>query len=135
MIRYPVQIYSTQKLGSLICTKVSIQGHNKKIAVLRLLIDTGSGYTILPTKPLEPLGYDASTAIEMRQLITASGIVSAPQIQVQSFNCFGLERPNFPVVLYDLPSDSRIDGIIGMDFLAQNRIVIATGEAEIYIPI
>jgi predicted aspartyl protease len=135
MIRYPVQIYAAQKLGTLICTKVSVQGRNNKIAVLRLLIDTGSGYTILPTKPLEPLGYNATKAIQTRTLITASGIVSAPQIQVQSFNCFGLERPNFPVILYDLPSASRIDGIIGMDFLSQNRIFIATGEAEIYIPI
>jgi hypothetical protein len=53
MIRYPVQIYATQKLGTLISTKVSIQGLNNKIAILRLLIDTGSGYTILPTKPLD----------------------------------------------------------------------------------
>jgi hypothetical protein len=73
MIRYPVQIYSAQKLGTLLC--------------------------------------------------------------VQSFNCFGLESALFPVVLYDLPTASRIDGIIGMDFLSKNRILIATGEAEIYIPI
>jgi predicted aspartyl protease len=135
MIRYPVQIYTTQKLGSLLCVKASVQGRNNKIAVLRLLIDTGSGHTILPTRPLEPLGYTPTPAIQTHKLITASGIVFAPQIQVQSFNCCGLAIPNFPVLLYDLPTASRLDGIIGMDFLAQNRIFIATGEAEIYIPI
>jgi predicted aspartyl protease len=134
MIRYPVKIYATQKLGRLICAKASVQGLNHKIAVLRLLIDTGSGYTILPTRPLSPLGYSAEPGQKTRQLITGSGIVYAPEIQVQSFNCFGIEHLNFSVLLYDLPAASRLDGIIGMDFLSQNRIFIATGESEIYVP-
>jgi uncharacterized protein YbjQ (UPF0145 family) len=40
----------------------------------------------------------------------------------------------YPVQI-DAAQKLGTDGIIGMDFLSQNRIFIATGEAEIYIPI
>jgi predicted aspartyl protease len=135
MIRYPVQIYPAEKRGNLLCVKASVTGNNNKVAVLRLLIDTGAGFTILPTNPLEPLGYDLTQALQSHKIITASGIVSAPLLKVKSFNCLGLEIPDFPILLYDLPKASKLDGIIGMDFLTQNRIFIATGEAEIYVPI
>ena len=42
---------------------------------------------------------------------------------------------NFSVALYDLPVSSRIDGILGMDFLIPNRAIVAIHEAEIYMPI
>ena len=35
----------------------------------------------------------------------------------------------------DLGVSSRIDGILGMDFLVANRAIVATGESEIYLPV
>jgi hypothetical protein len=46
-----------------------------------------------------------------------------------------LHLENFQAALYDLPPASKIDGILGMDFLAAHRAFIATHEAEIYMPI
>ena len=46
-----------------------------------------------------------------------------------------IKMDNFSVVLYDLPVSSQIDGILGMDFLIPNRAIVATHEAEIYMPI
>jgi predicted aspartyl protease len=135
MIRYPIQIYPAQKLGNLLCIKASVKGHNNKIAVLRLLIDTGASYTLLPTRPLEPLGYKLTETTQTRELVTASGVVSAPLLNVRSFNCLGLELADFPVILYNLPTASKLDGILGMDVLTPNRAFIATGEAEVYMPI
>ena len=50
-------------------------------------------------------------------------------------NCLGIKMDDFSVTLYNLPVSSRIDGILGMDFLISNRAIVATHEAEIYVPV
>ena len=42
---------------------------------------------------------------------------------------------DFSVTLHNLPVSSRIDGTLGMDFLISNRAIVATHEAEIYVPV
>ena len=135
MIRYPIQIYPAQKVGNLLRVNASIGGHTSQVAVLRLLIDTGASYTILPINPLKPLGYDLNQSKFKRQIVTASGVVQVPFITVNWLNCLGIRMENFPVALYDLPVSSKLDGILGMDFLIQNRAIVATGESEIYLPL
>jgi predicted aspartyl protease len=135
MIRYPIQIYPAKKTGNLLWVKASVGGQGSHVAVLRLLIDTGASYTILPLKPLKPIGYNLDQTIAQRKIVTASGVVDVPFIKVDWLNCLGIKMDNFPVALYDLPVSSRIDGILGMDFLVANRAIVATGESEIYLPI
>jgi predicted aspartyl protease len=135
MIRYPVQIYPLQRFGNLLCLNASVSGPQGDRAILRLLIDTGATYTIFPTFPLQDLGYHPEQALIRRPIVTASGKLDVPFIRVASFDCLGLHLENFPAALYDLPPASKIDGILGMDFLATHRAFIATHEAEIYMPI
>jgi predicted aspartyl protease len=135
MIRYPVQIYPLQRFGNLLCLNASVVGPQGDRAILRLLVDTGATYTIFPVLPLQDLGYRPDQADVHRSIVTASGRLDVPFIRVASFNCLGLHLENFQAALYDLPPASKIDGILGMDFLAAHRAFIATHEAEIYMPI
>ena len=135
MIRYPVQIYPLQRLGNLLTLNASVNGREDDRAILRLLIDTGSSYTIFPIAPLQDLGYEVSQSKIHRPIVTASGIVNVPFIRVASFHCLGLQIQDFPVALYDLPPTSKVDGILGMDFLTKYRAFVATHEAEIYMPL
>ena len=135
MIRYPIQIYPAKKTGNLLWVKASVGGQDSNVAVLRLLIDTGASYTILPLKPLQPIGYNLDQSIAQRKIVTASGVVDVPFIKIAWLNCLGIKMDNVSVALYDLPVSSRIDGILGMDFLVANRAIVATGESEIYLPI
>ncbi len=134
MIRYPIQIYPTQKTGNLLWVKASVCGQNSRTAILRLLIDTGASYTILPLNPLATIGYNLDQSTRNRKIVTASGTVDVPFIKVDWLNCLGIKMDDFSVALYDLPVSSRIDGILGMDFLIPNRAIVATHEAEIYMP-
>ncbi|MBE9029917.1 retropepsin-like domain-containing protein [filamentous cyanobacterium LEGE 11480] len=135
MIRYPVQIYPVKRVGKLLYLNAAITGWNDDIALLRLLIDTGASYTVLPSPPLRTLGYDIENADKHRQIITASGIVNAPLVHVKCFNCLGIQLQNHPILIYDLPSTKQFDGILGMDFLAANRVSISTSDAEVYRPV
>jgi predicted aspartyl protease len=135
MIRYPVQIHPLQRLGKLLTLNASVTGRAGDRGVLRLLIDTGASYTIFPIAPLLDLGYHPDQSTVHRPIVTASSTVRVPFIRVASFHCLGLHLQDYPVALYDLPRDSKVDGILGMDFLAAHRAFIATHEAEIYMPI
>jgi predicted aspartyl protease len=135
MIRHPVQIYPLQRFGNLLCLNASVGGLKGDRAVLRLLVDTGATYTIFPILPLQDLGYTANKAVAHRPIVTASGNVNVPLVKVAVFDCLGLHLENFPVALYDLPPASKVDGILGMDFLTAHRAVIAAHDAEIYMPV
>ena len=47
--------YKLSRLGPLLYTRAAVHGV-EGVAVLRLLIDTGSTYTVLPVEVLEALG-------------------------------------------------------------------------------
>jgi aspartyl protease family protein len=100
------------------------------VGKLRLLVDTGASYTILPVEVIEKLGYDTHHPLRQVQMTSANGIVVAPLVKVSWFNCLGQLLKNFPIVAHTIPVAS-FDGVLGMDFLIRRRAVIAVAEAEI----
>ncbi len=98
---------------------------------VRLLVDTGSSFTILPVQVLQNLGYDTGNPLRRQELVTGQGIIYAPVINVSWFNCVGQLIENFEIVAHNLPPNIRINGLIGMDFFTRFQAVISVGDAEI----
>jgi predicted aspartyl protease len=98
---------------------------------VRLLIDTGSSFTILPVEVLQNLGYDTGNPLRRQELVTGQGRIYAPVINVSWFNCVGQFIENFEIVAHNLPPNIRINGLIGMDFLTRFGSVISVSDAEI----
>ena len=98
---------------------------------VRLLVDTGSSFTILPVQVLQNLGYDTGNPLRRQELVTGQGRIYAPVINVSWFNCVGQLIENFEIVAHNLPPNIRINGLIGMDFLTRFQAVISVGDAEI----
>ncbi|MEG4865475.1 MULTISPECIES: retropepsin-like aspartic protease family protein [unclassified Microcoleus] len=98
---------------------------------VRLLVDTGSSFTILPVQVLQNLGYDTGNPLRRQELVTGQGRIYIPVINVSWFNCVGKLIENFDVVAHDIPPNIRIDGLLGMDFLTRFQAVISVGNAEI----
>ncbi|HAT13041.1 MAG TPA: peptidase A2A [Microcoleaceae bacterium UBA11344] len=98
---------------------------------VRLLVDTGSSFTILPVQVLQNLGYDTRNPLRRQELVTGQGRIYAPVINVSWFNCVGQFIENFDVFAHDIPPNLRIDGLLGMDFLTRFQAVISVGDAEI----
>jgi hypothetical protein len=96
---------------------------------VRLLVDTGASYTLLPVKVLNDLGYDTENPIaRYDKLVTGGGQTSGiPIIQVASFYCLGKQMIDFPVLAYTLPKSPNQRywrGVLGMDFLSHFRSAI-----------
>jgi len=100
--------------------------------MLRLLVDTGSTYTIIPVEALEAIGISPAESKDHVRIITGSGILMAPRVTIPLFHCLGKEFGRFPIVGHTLPTGSPIDGLLGMDLLGslEARINLQNGSIE-----
>src|SRR2546430_9706178 len=124
--------YLVERVGSLLLTKAAISGP-AGVKVVRLLVDTGSVYTILPVEVLESVGCSPAVSTEHVRLITGSGYLIAPKVQALWFQCLGQKVDQMAVVAHTLPFGSLVDGLLGMDFLGavHAKILIAEGIIEL----
>ncbi|HLO50848.1 MAG TPA: retropepsin-like aspartic protease, partial [Kamptonema sp.] len=74
---------------------------------LRLLVDTGASFTILPIQVLEDLGYDIHNPLRRQEIFTGQGRIYAPVVSVSWFNCVGQLIENFEIVAHNIPSPLR----------------------------
>ena len=96
-----------------------------------VVLDTGASTTMIPTKVAADLGYDISNPNQ--QIVTASGIVLAKRITVRKLTAIGETVENIDVVCHDLPEDSIIEGLLGLNFLRHFDVNISfsTGTIEL----
>jgi predicted aspartyl protease len=92
--------------------------------VLRLAVDTGATATMINVAPLVSVGYDPSLVSHRVQVTTGSGVEFVPKINVTKIRVLGQERIQFPVLSHTLPPSASIDGLLGLDFLRSQKLVI-----------
>lgn len=113
-------------------TRSFVEGENGK-AYPKLLIDTGSAYTILSQEMLEAIGSSPATAAKRQRIITGSGYEIVPVVSVDSFCCFGKTMKDFSILGHTLPIGVYVDGLLGMDFLSSFEVEIRTKSGEIVV--
>ncbi|MDJ0636075.1 MAG: retropepsin-like aspartic protease [Xenococcaceae cyanobacterium MO_188.B29] len=125
------KIYRLQRQKDLLWLRAAI-GRNQNITLLvRLLVDTGASYTVIPIPILQRLGCNLNKPLRTTMIVTANGAIEVPIIAVPWFNCLGIKKENFPVVGLDLPVSSFTNGLLGMDFLREVKAVIDVAKGEI----
>lgn len=85
--------------------------------LMTMVVDTGASTSTLPHKIAVLLGIDPSQAKEHATIITASGIAYAPVVEIPVFSALGVELKGFKMACHDLPPESRVEGLLGVDFL------------------
>jgi len=118
MKKYRLELY-----GRLLIAKAAV-GDQNGTRILKLLVDTGSSFTILPFELLEAIGCNPSLSKDKIRIHTASGLIIAPVVKVAWLNSLGKKLPDFSVVAYTVPFSTLIDGLLGMDFLRTTGAVI-----------
>jgi clan AA aspartic protease (TIGR02281 family) len=91
---------------------------------IRVALDTGATYTLIPWEIAEALGYKPEMSKEKVTLITASGVETAPLIEIKKIKFLGEGLDNVPVVCHDLPPKSYVTGLLGSSFLRHFKITI-----------
>lgn len=61
---------------------------------------------------------------EQARIITGSGVVPVPLLNVDRVEALGKAATNMRVLCHTLPSRAGIDGVLGLDFLRDTRLVI-----------
>jgi hypothetical protein len=61
-------------------------------------------------------GYDPTTVGTSVTLTTASQVVQAFRLPVQTLTALGQTRSNFLVTAHNLPAKASVDGVLGLDF-------------------
>ena len=117
------KIYRCYRQQNVLWLRVAVGKNGDTPLLVKLLIDTGASYTVLPTKILR--------RVEKRKIVTANGLINVPIVAVPWFNCLGIKRENYPVVALSLPVSSFTDGLLGMDFLREVGAVIDVANGEI----
>ena len=115
--------YRLESFGKLFITRAAVSDKDGT-RILRLLIDTGSSYTILSFELLEAIGSNPGLVKEKIRIYTASNLIFAPVVRVAWFNSLGKKIPDFSIVAYTVPFTTFVDGLLGMDFLKRTRSVI-----------
>ena len=71
------------------------------------------------------LGYDpANPELERQRIVTGSGIEYAPRTTVRSATAIGQRVANLDVLCHDLPPESGVDGLLGLNFFRQFKLTI-----------
>lgn len=127
------RLYHCSRYGNLLILKAAASSTTNTVRQFRLLVDTGSTYTVLRVNILEALDCDIKNPLRRIRTSAGGGIVEAPIVAVPWFNCLGERLKNFSIVAYTLPATTFVDGLLGMDFLTLIQAVVYAKEGEIRI--
>jgi predicted aspartyl protease len=81
--------YQLHRQGNLLISRAAIGGADGSVVILRLLLDTGVSYTMLPVEAVEAIGCDTHHPLQKVRIVAANGVIIAPIIAVPWFNCLG----------------------------------------------
>ena len=123
--------YHLEKVGSLFLTKAAVKGAQGTM-VMRLLVDTGSTYTILPVEVCESIGCSPAESRDHVKIITGSGTIIAPQVDLIWFQ--SLVQKIDKAVAHTLPFSGPINGLLGMDFLLAIKAHINLEADKVEVP-
>jgi predicted aspartyl protease len=93
--------------------------------LIPVVLDTGASLTIIATDIMAQLGYDpANLALDRQRIVTGSGIEYAPCTTVRSATAIGQKVSRLDVLCHDLPPESGVDGLLGVNFLRHFKLTI-----------
>ena len=98
---------------------------------LRMVLDTGATYTIIPWDVAFSLGYDPTISKRRVKLIMGGSVEYAPIITVTNFTALGEGIEHLDVICHDLPEDAKVDGLVGMNFLRNFDLSVRFSEGII----
>ena len=125
--------YPFNKDDGLIIVKAELIGPSGNV-IVRLAFDTGATRTLINVGILVAIGYDPALKPERYQVTTGSGVEFVPAIDLEKINCLGIAHRKFSVLCHTLPSSTGVDGLLGLDFLENQKVLIDLQNGLLSIP-
>lgn len=99
----------------------------------RLLLDTGSVFTLIDPGLLERAGYDRASARSTVSIAGVNGVAAAALFIVSSLTALSVERRNLGILAHPLPGSLPFDGLLGVNFLLGRRLIIDFGAGTVQL--
>ncbi len=109
-------------LGRLIVVTATVFGPRGDRAV-RLALDTAATETAISRRVLAIIGIDMLAAPTV-PVTMGGGIVSVPLVTVGHLEALGQTQSGLIIQAHTLPSSLPIDGVLGLDFIRKQRLVV-----------
>ena len=102
--------------------------------LLRLALDTGATITMIPPSAALAIGLHPENSKVVREILTASGKEHIPIVVVLRLQIFEKTIRRISVACHDLPPESMIDGLLGLDVLMRLKAKIDLKKRTLSIP-
>lgn len=86
-------------------------------AIVNLALDTGATWTLVSWESAVQLGYDPASVRERTPVTTGSGVEYCPKVISNRIEAFGKSVRKLEALCHTLPPRSRVDGLLGLNFL------------------
>ncbi len=109
--------------GGLIIIPVTLGGPQREV-IVELALDTGATTSVINQSALEYAGLELDEVGEPAEITTGSGIESVLEVRLGSIHALGKIEADFPILCHNLPPSATVDGVLGLDFLRGECLVI-----------
>ncbi len=112
---------------------VDVEIKRTRSRFLKMALDTGCSLTVIPWNIAIAVGCDPAHSKETIRMVTGSGIEFAPIVILESLLCMGKRIENIKVICHNLPEESLVDGLLGLNFLSSFDVFIKFREGILEI--
>jgi clan AA aspartic protease (TIGR02281 family) len=103
---------------------ILLEGQGSSKQKIRVALDTGATYTMIPWQTAEILGLEPELSKKRIEIITASGVEKVPLVTLKSIVILGKRIERVEAVVHDLPPKSYVDGLLGLKSLVELKLKI-----------
>ena len=126
-MRYPFD----SKAG-IILVKTKVYGPGGD-AIVNLALDTGATWTLVSWETAVLVGYDPASIQQRTAITTGSGIDYCPKLNLLKVEALGKSVNGLEVLCHTLPPTSRVDGLLGLNFLRRFNVSLNFKQGYIII--
>jgi len=103
---------------------VDVELIGAKIQNLKMILDTGATFIMIPWRIIDTLGMQITPSQEYVYVTTASGVEKVPLVVLETVSVLGKTASKVQAIVHDLPQKSYVDGLLGLSFLRNFNIHI-----------
>ncbi|MGH7825963.1 MAG: TIGR02281 family clan AA aspartic protease [Candidatus Binatia bacterium] len=118
-----------QKNGAIVIVDAKLNGKTSA----KLIVDTGASYTMISTAMAKELGIDLDGSRRTVPFHTANGIIQAPLADLESITVGGMEVKNLTAAIHDALPNTKVAGLLGLNFLSNFRMDIDTEKGVLHL--
>jgi aspartyl protease family protein len=112
---------------------VVIEAMLNKKRPAKLVVDTGSSYTMISSATARELEIDLTRDPRSMPFQTANGVIEAPLARIDSITVGGMEIKNLTAAIHDAVPDPQVAGLLGLNFLSNFRMDIDTQKGLLHL--